>query len=42
MGLSGEDAEGSIRFSFGRFTEDEHIDEGIAVLVPAYKDLLSV
>jgi len=32
IGLSKEDATSSLRFSFGRFTEEEHIDQAIDVI----------
>lgn len=35
LGLSGEEADSSIRFSFGRFTSDEEIDEAVRLVSSA-------
>ena len=40
IGLNTEEAAASIRFSFGRFTEDTHIDEAIELITSKYTGLL--
>ncbi|ADE13307.1 Cysteine desulfurase [Nitrosococcus halophilus Nc 4] len=40
IGLSAEETDASIRFSFGRFTESAHIDEAIELISTAYARLI--